>query len=237
MARSDARHSFGTILARDGNTIAEISRINGLELSADTIDVSHLNSDDGYREFVQGMRDGGEVSLEGSFIPSDTAGQFGLLTDFNAGTLQDFVMTFPTAMATTWTFTAIVTGFNTGVAENEKVTFNASMKVSGKPVLGVTASNNLTALALGAGTLYPTFAAAEYEYVATVAAATDTVTATFAAGTCVLNTPVGDVALTSTVASAPIDLGGVGDVTSLKLTVTETNKTPVVYTIEAARTA
>ena len=238
MPASEAVHSYGTTLARSGNTIAEIVNINGIGLSADTIDVTHLNSADGYREFKQAMRDGGEVSIEGNFIPSDTDGQVGFKTDFDAGTIQDFVMTFPAAMAATWTFKGIVTGFATTVAENEKIGFSATLNVTGKPALGVTASNNASALVLSDTTLYPTFAAATYDYVGALTAATFTVTATFAAGTAVLTVNGGSAqTLTSTVASSAISAGAVGTVTELALTITEDGKMAKVYRIDVARTA
>ena len=49
--------------------MAGLTSINGLELSADTIDVTTLDSDGGYREFIGGFKDAGEVSLEGFLNP------------------------------------------------------------------------------------------------------------------------------------------------------------------------
>ena len=51
-------------------TVAELTEIGGMELSADTIEVTTLDSTDGYREFMQGLKDAGEVSLSGYFNPT-----------------------------------------------------------------------------------------------------------------------------------------------------------------------
>jgi len=45
--------------------VGNLSSIGGLELSADTIDVTTLDSTGGYREFIAGFKDAGEVALEG----------------------------------------------------------------------------------------------------------------------------------------------------------------------------
>lgn len=145
---SNAKIGYGTTLTRAGNAIAQITSITPPNLSADAIDVTAMDSSDGYREFIQGLRDGGEVGVEGKFYPGDTNGQVGLITDFNAGTLQEFVITFPTAMGATWTFNAIVTGFEGDIPMDDGIGFSATLKVSGKPALGVTASTGASAFVL-----------------------------------------------------------------------------------------
>src|SRR3990172_5549661 len=104
-----AQKTFGTTLTRAGSAIAEITNIGSPKLSAGEIDVTSMDSADGFKESIQGLRDGGEVPIEGNFIASDTNGQIGLVTDFNAGTVQSFVITYPDG--TTWTFSAYVKSF------------------------------------------------------------------------------------------------------------------------------
>lgn len=170
---TNAKIGYGTTLSRGGNVIAEITSITPPNLSADSIDVTTMDSANGYKEFIQGLRDGGECSLEGKFYPGDTNGQIGLLTDFNAGTLQTFVITFPTSMGATWTFTGIVTGFEGDIPMDDAVGFAATIKISGKPVLGITASTGASAAtfvqtdgstALTAAAMTPTFATGTFVY-------------------------------------------------------------------------
>ena len=234
-----AKAAFGVTLARDGNTIAELASIGSPKLSLDTQEVTNHQSASNYKEYIGTLLDGGEVAIEGNFISSDTNGQIGLITDMEARTVQDFIITFPTAITATWTFTALVTAFEIGdMAADGTLTFSATLKISGKPTLAITASNNITALTLTTATLYPTFAAGTYEYVADSIGNTCTVTATFAAGTCSMY--VDDTLqenLTSGVASGVVSLGSDGDMTVIKLVVQETSKVAKTYTIRVANEA
>lgn len=124
----------GTKLKIGTAEIGELTSIGGLNLSADTIEVTTLGSADGYREFIQGFRDAGEVSISGFFKPSETTGQATLLTNLNDGSLDAYSIEF-TNLAYKWTFNAIVTGLSTNAANDDAVTFDATLKLSGKPTL------------------------------------------------------------------------------------------------------
>jgi predicted secreted protein len=68
-------------------SIAEVNSISGPSLSRDTIDVTSLDSTSGYREFIGGFRDGGEVSLEMNFTKD---GFTDMKTDFESASLWDY---------------------------------------------------------------------------------------------------------------------------------------------------
>ncbi len=104
-----AKHAFGTRLKIGANHIAGLTSVSGIDLTADTIDVTTLESADTYREFIQGMRDGGEVSVSGFFEPSDTNGQNQIFTLFNSGAVTAFSILFPSTLGAEWTFSGIVT--------------------------------------------------------------------------------------------------------------------------------
>lgn len=131
--------AMGTALKIGANAIAELTSIGGLELSADTIETTALDTADGYRTYIQGLRDGGEVSISGFFKGSDTNGQQALLTNLNDGSVDTYSIVFPTAIGYTWSFSGIVTGFSTGAELEDAVTFDATLKVTGKPTLAATA--------------------------------------------------------------------------------------------------
>lgn len=124
---------FGTTLKKGAAEIAELTSITGPSMEADTIDVSNHGSADGFRQYVAGMRDGGEVSIEGNF--TNEAGQAALVTDFAAGSSNQYVITFPTTPEVTWTFNAIVSAFESSAPYDDKLSFTATLKVTGKPVL------------------------------------------------------------------------------------------------------
>lgn len=173
--------AMGTALKIASASVANLTSIGGLELSADTIDVTALDSTGGYREFIGGMRDAGEIPISGYFNPADTNGQMALYNAFVAGTVLDLSIVFPASMNTQWDFDGVVVGFATGAELEDAVTFEATIKVSGAPTLATTASADLSGLALAGegGTLAPTFGAGVYYYTFTgVTAASVTVTAT-----------------------------------------------------------
>lgn len=112
--------------------IANLTNIGGLDLTADEIDVTDHDSEDGFREFISGLKDGGSVSLEGNF--TDDASQKDLLNLLVSGTVVPMTIAFPDGLAT-WSFEGFVSGFGTEGPLDDKIPFTASVKVSGKPTL------------------------------------------------------------------------------------------------------
>ncbi len=244
MSPSSGISAFGVTLKRDGTAIAEITNIGGVEVSRAMIDFTNNDSADIYREFKPGLKDSSEVSISGNFKAGDTNGQVGLLTDFEAGTLQAFILTFPTSITATWTFSAYVTKFKVSdFAVDGKVSFNASLKISGKPTLAVTASTGMSALtgieeqAGGAITLLPTFAIGTFAYTVTVNTLSTYIKLTPTAATHVITISNGtsEQTVTSGAQSGEIDLGVAGTITTITVTVTESGKTAKVYTITVSR--
>lgn len=111
--------------------IGGLTSIGGLELSADTIDTTSLDSTGGYREFIGGFKDGGEVSLEGGLDKATAANQNTLYTAFTTGAVQKCAIEFPDGSK--WSFDGIVTGFGTNADLEDLVGFSATIKVSGQP--------------------------------------------------------------------------------------------------------
>jgi predicted secreted protein len=156
---------MGTKLKIGANSITKLKSISGMELSADTIESTTLDSE-GWRTFVQGLKDAGEVSGSGFFNPADTDGQKAIYDAYVAGTLLPFYILFPSTMGAEWSFSAIVTQVSTSAEMEDGIPFEFTLKVSGAPSLGLTPSGGLTALVLTAtgGTLSPTFANGTFYY-------------------------------------------------------------------------
>lgn len=232
-----AKAGRGTLLARAGFTIAEGITIGDYECSTEMKDVTSHDST-GLREFIPLLREYSDFVIGGNFIAGDTNGQIGLQADQAAGTLQTFVLTLPTTVTATVSFSAYVSKFKIGGLDVDgNQTFSATLKISGAATMAITASNNITVLAVTTGTLVPTFAAATYSYVAHVltGAATVTMTATFAAGTATLTYGTSSQTLTTTVPSSAITLGAAGSLTVVTIVVRETSKVAVTYTIWVER--
>lgn len=119
--------------------VAGLTSIGGLDLTADTIDVTTLESAGAFREFIGGFKDGGEVPVEGYFNPETGKGQKELYDLFKSGQVEDFSIVFPAALKASWEFKGVVTKFSTSAELEDPLAFSASIKVSGEPELVITA--------------------------------------------------------------------------------------------------
>lgn len=230
--------AMGTKILIGANSVADLTSIGGLEPSADTIETTTLDSVNGWRTFIQGLKDGGEVSLSGFLNVGDTNGQMALYNAFNSGTLTPFTILFP--FGASWTFNGVVTGVSTGAEMEDQVSFESTVKVSGQPSLGLTASGGLTALALvgTGGVLAPAFNSNNNLYAFSGVTATS-VTLTATAANHQIDLFVDGVftqKLNSGVASGAIPITAVGS-KKLTLMAYEPNKAPKLYEVTLVKTA
>lgn len=141
-----AVRAIGTLLQRgDGGgpenftTVAEVVDISGPGMSVETIDTTSHESAGGWREYISGLADGGEVSFEINYIPDSAShdATAGLLQDFQGKTLRNWNLVFPDVSSTTWAFSAFITGFEptAPASGNDKLGASVTMKVTGQPTL------------------------------------------------------------------------------------------------------
>lgn len=128
--------AYGTLLKLGGTTVAGVTNIGGPGLTLETIDVTNHSSASAWREFVGGLKDGGEISVDIVFDPVDathrnaSGGLLFLLTTRASGS---FSITFP--QATVWSFTAFVTSFEPSGAVADGLTASVTLKITGAPTL------------------------------------------------------------------------------------------------------
>ncbi len=113
--------------------LAEVTAINGPGMSRNTIDVTSLDSEDGYAEFITGMRDSGTIALTMNFTNTTYAA---MKDDFESNVPGVYRIVLPDDETTTLEFEALVTEVPLGITTGDKVTSNVTMKISGKVVLG-----------------------------------------------------------------------------------------------------
>lgn len=228
-----AKRSVGTKILIGSNTIGDLSSIGSPNITQEELDVTTLDSEGGYREFIAGFKDPGEVAISGFFVPAD-AGQDALYAALDSGNVQDFEIVYPADLGVSWSFQGIVTAYNVTAELEDAIALEATIRVSGKPTLNRDASAGLSDLTLtGAdGTLAPAFASDNYYYVFDgVSSDSVTVTATGADQTIKLyvdGTYQED--LESGTASSAIPLLGV-DTRKLTIIANETGKAPVTYEV------
>lgn len=137
MAKS---RSVGTKFTIGGKVVGGLTSINGLEMSSETTDVTDLANSDGYKEFLGGFKDGGEVSVEG-YLDGDDEGQAAAYEAFESQEAVACAIVFPEAIGKTWSFNGVVTKYKAGDAGvTDALKFAATVKVSGKPTLAASAA-------------------------------------------------------------------------------------------------
>ena len=133
---SNAFSGVGTIFGRGDGTsnesfvaIAEINNITGPGMSRAFIDVTSLDSTGGYREFIGGFRDAGEITMTMNFT-RDTF--LDMKADFESDATKNYQITLPDTGNTTIEFAGVCTGLSVGIPMDDKVTSNVTIKVDGQ---------------------------------------------------------------------------------------------------------
>ena len=94
--------------------IGSLRSISEIKADSEAIDVTTLDSLNGYKSYAQGLKDMGEVTLEGFFEPGN-AGQTALRALYESGAPTPFTVTFPDE--TTVSFSAFVKSYALGAAQ------------------------------------------------------------------------------------------------------------------------
>lgn len=120
--------------------IAELQTIQRTGSKSDLVDVTNMESIGGYREYLATLRDAGDVSFSGNYIPND-ATQQDLQTLFDGATLSEWEIVLPPAPAQgfetslgTWSFSAYVQSNDYDMPHDKEGKISGKLKITGKPV-------------------------------------------------------------------------------------------------------
>src|SRR5688572_18344471 len=93
--------------------IGEITSISHPKLARDAIDASGIGTPGGWREFVPGMKDAGEVTIEMNFVPGSNSDNL-LRAQFDTDALTQCRVTFPGSSSPNeqYTLSGIITGYS-----------------------------------------------------------------------------------------------------------------------------
>lgn len=139
---SDALHGHGasvllssTTHPTNGTAIGNIITIGGPELSRDPLDVSTMDSASKAREFIPGMLDSGEVTIELNYDGTD-GGTGDLLASYLSSNVNTaIVIRFgDSAVATNeshWDCLGAITALGNAIPFDDKVTQSVTIKLSG----------------------------------------------------------------------------------------------------------
>ena len=132
MAASSAKLGYNTDFSiYNGSTYTEVAEVTSITwpgYARDAVEATHLNSDDQFREYIPGLMDAGEVSIELNFVPSASDVIVAALT---ASTIGQFKITAQGGVNVV--FKAIVTSYQAQSPVDDRMTASATFKVTGKP--------------------------------------------------------------------------------------------------------
>lgn len=153
MADSDAHIGFGALLQKgDGASpenfisIMGVKSITGPQIKRDTIDVTDMQSPSGWREFIGGLVDAGEITFDANFLPRDaTQNQEanGFMAEFDKSSCDsrgNWRITLPECEGDAegyFEFAGIVSGQQIEMPLDDLMSFSGTIKVSGRPTLHI----------------------------------------------------------------------------------------------------
>ena len=144
--------SFGSVLKWDAaggssyTAIGQVQDISGPSISRGTVDVSDHDSASGYREYLPGLADGGDLTFTIGWDPATTPHKqaaSGLIGNFELDgctmTTWEYTLNLCAGTGTAiWTFTGFLTAFAPSAPVEGQNTAAVTVKISGKPLLTVT---------------------------------------------------------------------------------------------------
>lgn len=131
--------SLGTQLIYDPDgedtAIADLTSIGEIGIESDEIDITTLDSDSGYKEFIAGFKDAGEVSLAGIVKSEDNMEDMLALAE--AQTVASWKIEF--SSGSTWEFDGFVKSWKEAESTVDGVRgFVGSIRISGAPTYTAT---------------------------------------------------------------------------------------------------
>jgi len=115
-----------------------VTNISGPGLSLDTEDVTSHDSTGGWEEVVGTILRSGEVTLDIVYDPDNATHKYaaaGLLHDLVSRVAQTYNLYFSDSTPATWSFSALVTGFQPGMPVNGALTASVTLKPTGAVTL------------------------------------------------------------------------------------------------------
>jgi predicted secreted protein len=121
--------------------VAEVLDISGPNMAMDSIDVTSQDGSEGWKDYIAGWRDAGEVSISANWLPDDetqddgTADADGILQSFTDSATHNFRIVTPddgSSGTLTIGMTGIVTGFGLSLPLTEQAKLDFSIKLTGE---------------------------------------------------------------------------------------------------------
>lgn len=140
-----AKPGYGTLVHRGNGAspeafevLGEVGDIKGPNLDSEELDGTDQQSLGGFKEKVQGLRDGGTISFQINWLP-ETQSHQNLFADYYSGIPHTYRITFKGAGAFRFVCRAFVKSLPVESVIKGKRTSSVTLTVTGKPTLEQTA--------------------------------------------------------------------------------------------------
>lgn len=117
---------FYIMSGTSSTAVAGITKISGPKYKGDDIDISDMDSASGFREFVPGLVDAGEVDLDLNYTKAQTS-----LLNAQWRTTASYKIIYPDS--SNFSFTGFMTGLEPESQDDDKISSKATFKISGVP--------------------------------------------------------------------------------------------------------
>lgn len=112
----------------DFTELPEVKSIPGPDETSDEIEVTHLGSVGGRREFIQSFRDTDDSEIEMNYVPGNAV-QEDFLELFDTGAVRPYKVEYPDGA--TAIFDAFVKGRGRGATVGEALMIRATLRITG----------------------------------------------------------------------------------------------------------
>lgn len=123
MAGSPTFAAIGEVIDPGSNTITR-----------DTVEATHTASTNRYREYIGGLRDGGEFTAVIALEPG-VSSHTNMVADLNSNSARNYRFVFNDATPRKWDFSAFLTSIAQATPIDDRMTLSLTFKVTGQPVL------------------------------------------------------------------------------------------------------
>jgi hypothetical protein len=129
--------AHNNVLLSFGSNLTAITNLSWSGINREMIEVDAVDITDGWKTFLKGHKDGGEVTVTCNYIPDNAThnSSTGLLEDLSDDTTDlSFTLTLPDAAGSmTHTFSGAVSGVTITANNGEVLTIEFTIKLTGKP--------------------------------------------------------------------------------------------------------
>lgn len=108
--------------------IAEITNLTPPQEKTDSLEATNFDSPDGYKEYITGMTDPGDVKFDMNFLPG-SASETAILTAKASRVKYGARTTFPNGSV--WNFSILILEYSPAVPVDKKMDASVSGKVTG----------------------------------------------------------------------------------------------------------